>query len=107
MPPKPSLTTNRLHFEDLAPERFEDLCLGLVHPLHPWVELRHPGRQGADAGVDIFAKERVEDGVERVWLIQCRRSSRAAQKVLKKAVDDALAKVQSPPDVLLVVVACN
>lgn len=69
--------------------------------------MRHYGRSGDDGGVDILAKERVEDGVERVWFVQCRRYSRASQAVLARAISDALAKAGSPPDVLLVVVACD
>lgn len=68
MKAKPSETTNRIHFTDLDPTRFEDFCLALIYPLHPWLDIRHYGRQGGDAGVDIYAKEQLENGVD-TWVI--------------------------------------
>lgn len=104
---RPARTINRLHFTDLAPGRFEDLCLALVFPMHPWADIRHYGRRGSDGGVDILAKERLGDGVERDWLVQCRRYASATKATLKAAVDDAVARSANPPQVLLVVVACD
>ena len=96
-----------MHFTDLDPIRFEDFCLALIFPLHPWADIRHYGRLGDDGGIDIYAKERMEDGAERDWFVQCRRYKNAKKSTLTKAVDDALGKTASPPDVLLVVVACG
>lgn len=107
MAARPSKTTNRIHFTDLDPARFEDLCLALIFPLHPWTDLRHYGRTGADDGVDIFGIERSEDGTSREWRIQCRRYVKASQATLRDAVDDVLSRSEKPPDVLLVVVACD
>lgn len=87
--------------------RFEDFCLALIYPLNLWTDLRHYGRKGTDGGVDIFAKERGDDGVEREWIIQCRRHSRSNRSKLKAAVDDALSKADKPPAVLLVIIACD
>ncbi len=103
---RPTRTTNRLHFTDLDPTRFEDLCLALVYPLHPWVEIQHYGRLGSDGGVDI-AQEQLDDESVRRWYVQCRRYSRATKASLEKAVDDALAKAPEVPQVLVVVVACD
>lgn len=100
-------TTNRLHFTDLDPIRFEDLCLSLVFSLRQWVEIQHYGRLGGDRGVDIFAQERIADGSILAWHVQCRRYIRAAKATLEKAVDDTLAKAAAVPDVLLVVLACD
>lgn len=104
---KVTTTINRLHFGDLDPMRFEDLCLALIYGLHPWLDIRHYGRSGSENGVDIYARERLEDGAEREWLVQCRRYKKATKATFKKAVDDALAQAQKAPDVLLVVVACD
>jgi hypothetical protein len=104
---KPSITTNQLHFTDLDPARFEDLCLALIYPLHPWREIRHYGRQGGDGGVDILSIERLEDNVERHWFIQCRRYAKVTTATLRKAVDDALGNTPEVPTVLLIVVASN
>jgi hypothetical protein len=107
MPVRPSKTINRLHFTDLEAGRFENLCLALIFPLHPWTDIRHYGRTGADGGVDILAKERLEDGGEREWRVQCRRYGKAGKGVLTAAVNDALSSSKRPPEVLLVVVACD
>jgi hypothetical protein len=107
MPSKATRTINRLHFTDLDATRFEDLCLALIFPLHPWTDIRHYGRLGTDGGVDILAKERTEDGKDRDWFVQCRRHKNASTSTLEKAVDDALEKTKKVPDVLLVVVACD
>lgn len=107
MNPVPSKTTNKLHFSDLDPIRFEDFSLALLYPLHPWEDIRHYGRVGSDGGVDIYAIEKLENDHRRVWLIQCRRYKSATNAVLKKAVDDSLNKLNELPEVLLVVVASD
>ncbi len=50
----PTKTTNRLHFEDLDPFRFEDLCRELLDVMYSWERLDPIGGEGADDGVDIF-----------------------------------------------------
>lgn len=60
-----------------------------------------------DGGVDILARERIENHPDRTWFIQCRRYSSASKTTLRKAVNDLLKKVNNPPEVLLVVVACD
>jgi len=107
MTAKPSRTTNRLHFTDLDPARFEDLCLGLIYTLRPWSDVRHYGRLGGDGGVDILATEPLENAAERTWFVQCRRYRRASRRELLRAVDDALEKAERAPDVLVVVIACD
>jgi hypothetical protein len=107
MTAKPTRTINRLHFSDLDPVRFEDLCLSLIYSLHPWNEVRHYGRKGSDGGVDIFAIENLEDSTQRKWLIQCKRFSKINQADLKKAVDKALKNEPDIPDVLLLIVSCD
>lgn len=52
----PSKTTNRLHFEDLDPHRFEDLCYELLDRLYQWKRFDPIGSLGGDDGVDIFGK---------------------------------------------------
>lgn len=107
MAARPTRTTNRLHFTDLDPIRFEDLCLALLYPLRQWVEIQHYGRLGGDDGVDVFAQEQLEDESIRTWYAQCRRYKSATKATLQKAVDDALANASTAPDVLLVVLACD
>ncbi|MHC1782323.1 MAG: restriction endonuclease [Anaerolineaceae bacterium] len=100
-------TTNRLHFTDLEPFRFEDLCLNLIYPLKPWLDIRHYGRTGGDEGIDIFGQEKLENGSIRRWFIQCRRYKKATKSSLFRAVNDTLRNSLSLPDVLLVIVACD
>src|SRR4051812_31319805 len=80
---KPTRTTNRIVFTHLAHERFEDLCLAMVYPLHPWIDIRHYGRSGGDGGVDILAEEGLEDGKNRQWYVQCRRYKTASKSTLR------------------------
>lgn len=105
--PEPTRTIGRLHFSDLSPSRFEDLCHALLYPLNPWVEIRLYGQSGADGGIDILAREQLDNGKQRVWAVQCRRYKNASLSDLKKAGDDALKGLADLPDVLLVVVACD
>jgi hypothetical protein len=103
----PSRTTNRLHFEDLSPSRFEDLSLALVYRLHRWQEIHHDGRTGADDGVDIRALELATDGSIRAWAVQCKRYGKFTAADAKAAVREAVAKAATPPDVILLVVGCD
>lgn len=103
----PTSTTNRLHFTDLAPARFEDLCLNLMYRLHAWKEIRHYGRTGTDGGIDILAVNVLEDGTPENWYIQCRRYAKASKATLIQAVNDVLATADALPDVVLVVLACD
>lgn len=52
--PNPSVTTNRLHFEDLEPRRFEELGYQLLHRLYKWNRFDHTGVCGNDGGVDLY-----------------------------------------------------
>jgi hypothetical protein len=104
---KPTRTTNRIHFTDLNDQRFEDLCMQVVYRLHKWEKIDHDGRSGGDDGVDIRAAERLDNGLQRDWFVQCRCYQRVAAAELKKAVNDTLEKVETPPEVLLVVVGCD
>ena len=102
---RPTRTTNRLHFSDLDPLRFEDLCLSLVTRLNRWKEISHFGRKGSDLGVDILAVEQ-ENEIEKVWFVQCKRYQTIARTDLTKIVDKVLTN-PSPPNKLLVIVSCD
>src|SRR4051812_3933520 len=91
-PAKPSRTINRLHFSDLDPARFEDLCLNLIYTLRECSDIRHYGRTGDDGGVDIYAVEKLVDGATAYWYVQCRRYAKATKATLIKAASDALEK---------------
>ncbi len=104
---RPTRTTNRLHLTDLSHERFEAMCMAIVFQLRPWADLRHYGSSGSDGGVDIFSRERQADGRLRAWAIQCRRYKQATASTVRRAVDDLLRVAHTPPDVGVVVLACN
>jgi len=102
---EPSRTTNRLHFSDLDPMRFEDLCLNMVSRLHEWKELNHYGRMGAENGVDISAVKD-QDGIEKIWFIQCKRYL----NINKGEITDIIDKVINQnviPHKLLLIVSCD
>jgi hypothetical protein len=102
---RPTRTTNRLHFEDLDPKRFEDFCHSLVFPMHKWQSMHHIGRSGDDGGRDIRATEAMADGTTRKWAIQCKRYKSLGPKQAKQVVKDALVDGEHV-DVLLLPVAC-
>ncbi len=102
---RPTRTTNRLHFADLDPLRFEDLCLNLVTRLDKWKEINHFGRKGSDNGVDIFAVKRDND-IDQIWFIQCKRYLSITKADLTEIVDKVSVN-PSVPDKLLVIVSCD
>jgi hypothetical protein len=104
---KPSTTTNRLHFEDLDPRRFEDLCHALVFSLRDWASMTHPGRTGNDDGIDIHAVEQSDDGEPRQWVIQCKRYKSIAPKQAQDALEAGIISTASPVNVFLLVVGCD
>ncbi len=103
--PSPSKTTNPIHFEDLDPKRFEDLCALLVNrSISKWKEFRHYGKAGQDNGIDILGIEILDDQSERTWIVQCKRTQRITQSEIKEIID----KVKDTHhDVLLIVVSCS
>ena len=102
---KPTKTTNRLHFSDLDPMRFEDLCLNMVSRINKWKELNHFGRKGADLGVDILAIQK-DDIQEKIWYIQCKRYNSITKNNLTEIIDK-ITENQHLPDKLLIIVSCD
>jgi hypothetical protein len=83
-------TLGPLHFEDLEPKRFEDLCRQLVYDFKTWRRLEATGRAGSDDGFDARGYEIVDADAplasetddeeaavvgigDRLWLVQCKR----------------------------------
>ena len=50
-------TTNKLHFEDLAPHRFEDLAYEVLYRKREWSRIENWGRSGSDGGIDVYCEE--------------------------------------------------
>lgn len=99
---KPTKTTNRIHFSDLDPLRFEDLCLNMVHRMRKWKNINHFGRKGQDGGVDIDA---VEEN-DRLWYVQCKRYIKITQSELKDIIDKVL-NDKKLPDKFLLIISCD
>lgn len=100
----PSQTTNRLHFEDLDPHRFEDLGAELLYRKQEWKRFNNWGRSGADDGIDISCEE--DNGVR--WFCQCKRYQNISTTEIKAAVDKIVSKNENTKDgIILLIVACN
>lgn len=99
---KPSKTTNKLHFEDLSPRRFEDLCLGIFFKLKNWESIKHYGATGKDDGIDIYASEKIDDN-ELKWIVQCKRYKSINKSQLKDVIDI----IKQVPDIFLLITACD
>lgn len=112
--PAPSRTYNPLHFEDLSPQRFEDLTRNLIYDFREWMSIEAVGRSGADQGVDIRATERVTYGdvpeedeeneldaqpdIElREWVFQCKRYKRIGPKHVAAIAENDLGQQSVAP----------
>lgn len=108
--PKPTRTTNPLHFEDLEPHRFEDLTRQLVRDFRSWQKLEPTGRLGADDGYDVRGIEAVAvpSGIEeRVWQIQCKREKSITPKELGEYIDEMIPPGTTAPYGVLLVAPCD
>ncbi|MBS7565337.1 restriction endonuclease [Mucilaginibacter sp. Bleaf8] len=101
----PSHTTNRLHFNDLDPLRFEDLCLNIISRHYSWKELVPVGRKGTDGGVDIIGVRKDNDQLI-TYYIQCKRYATIVKRDITLLVDKVAANA-TKPDVLWVIIACD
>lgn len=101
---KPTKTINRLHFSDLDPLRFEDLCLEIIERVSIWKELYHLGRKGNDGGIDIYGIENNCE-VEKIWFIQCKRYKEITKSQIRNAIDDAVKN--EIPHKLLLIISCD
>lgn len=118
--PKPSKTTNPLHFEDLDPRRFEDLVRRLLYGFREWTSIEPTGRGGADDGFDARAWEQGasvanvdEDGEEgthpldgRVWQIQCKREKSITPAKMRTIIQEGVSS-DDPPYGYILAAATN
>lgn len=104
---KPTKTTNNLHFEDLSPERFEDLIRDIFYKERKWLELYPYGKKGKDGGIDILAIEE-NNGIKIVWAVQCKRYQKIKKGDLTKIIDTLKTNnSKTLPDILLLAFACD
>lgn len=98
-------TINKLHFSDLDPLRFEDLCFEILSRLENFKVINHFGRKGSDDGIDILAIKK-ENEIEITWGIQCKRYLTITKSDIKKIIDKIVSSCKIP-DKLLVIVSCD
>lgn len=101
-----SKTFNKIHFDDLSPTRFEDMCVNVVYRMRRWNRIQHFGRKGKDRGVDIYA-EIIEEGASERWFIQCKRYQQIARSQLEAIVDEVVKTNKVLPEKYVLVLACD
>ncbi len=100
---KPTKTINKIHFSDLNPMRFEDLCLNLIQRQKEWKEIRHYGRKGSDQGIDILGI----DHNSNTWYFQCKRYFKISLAELKNIVEKIIELNKDIPNYLVIIVSCD
>lgn len=103
---QPTKTTNRLHFSDLDPMRFEDICFMMLNAKFKGIELEHIGRTGNDSGIDIKGTIKLSADRSHKWIIQCKRQKSISGSELKTIVA-AIAAGGTSYDKLLIIVSCD
>ncbi len=100
----PTQTTNKLHFEDLDPHRFEDMGYELLYRLQKWRRIENWGRSGSDDGIDIYC----EDNQKHKWFCQCKRYKEITKKQVQYVVDKIAKKNNNiQGSTILLIIACN
>ena len=100
----PTRTTNRLHFEDLDPLRFEDLVYELLYRKQEWNRIENWGKCGSDDGIDIHCEDK--EGLK--WFCQCKRYKSLQSVQVKEIVDKiVLSNKNTENGIILLVVACE
>lgn len=100
-------TFARLHFEDLDPMRFEDLCLSIIYRMRRWEKIEHFGRMGKDYGIDILGIELLENGRRNTWHFQCKRYNKLSKTQVGKIVKDYCDRNNSRPDYYFILAGCD
>jgi hypothetical protein len=118
--PRPTQTTGPLHFEDLAPPRFEDLVRQLAYRFRVWRYLDATGAGGSDGGTDIKGieandgddgddagaavdgseiaeQDAVTTGEGKEWRIQCKRYRRVGPREAKKIAKELIPDLTESP----------
>ena len=100
-------TIGRLHFDDLEPIRFEELCLSVIYRMRRWLYIDHLGKLGSDGGVDIRACEQLENDKKNIHHFQCKRYTKLTKAEMRKIVADYKNKNTEVADYYYLVVGCS
>lgn len=104
--PKPTRTTNPLHFEDLEPHRFEDLIRQLASDFRSWVKLEPTGILGSDEGYDARGVD-VVDGEKRFWQIQSKREQSITPKKMSAYIQEMIPDGATVPHGVILAAPAN
>jgi len=100
----PTRTTNKLHFEDIEPHRFEDLAYDLLYRKQEWKRIDNWGRCGSDDGIDVYCEELTG----QKWFCQCKRYKSLQPAQVKDVVDKIISNNRNTSNgIILLVVACS
>ena len=99
----PTKTINRIHFSDLDPMRFEDLCLNIIHRQKEWKDIRHYGRKGNDLGIDILGI----DNHDVEWCFQCKRYKSITSQEIENVVVKIKESSESKPRNIVLFISCD
>ena len=100
----PTRTTNKLHFEDIEPHRFEDLAYELLYRKQEWKRIDNWGRCGSDDGIDIYCEDK--EGLK--WFCQCKRYKSLQSAIVKEVVDKIISNNKNTDNgIILLVVTCE
>ncbi|MDB3936205.1 hypothetical protein N9383_05750 [Granulosicoccus sp.] len=110
----------------MEPRRFEDLARQLIYDFRSWSALEATGRQGADDGFDARGWEVVRSitshegsneygensadeitGIDRIWLIQCKREKSIGPKKLISYLEDISAEERKSLHGVMLVASCD
>ena len=100
-------TFGKLHFDDLDPRRFEDLCLSIIYRMRRWEKIENFGRTGKDDAIDINAVERLENGKRDVWHFQCKRYEKLKVSDIRAIIKDYCSRNADRPDYYFIIAGCD
>lgn len=100
-------TFAKLHFEDIDPSRFEDLCLSILYRKRRWEKIENLGRKGKDDAIDIAAEELLENGKRNKWHFQCKRYNNITTAHVRSILTDYCEKNTDKPDYYFLLTECD
>ena len=100
-------TIGKLHFEDLDPQRFEDLITAIIYRQRRWLSIHPYGKMGNEGGIDLKAIEELENGKSRTWHFQYKRYAKLRKNDVLKIIDEYTSKNFDRPDIYVLITSCE